>query len=116
MGVYPLRREVFSGRNRSEEKMMLQEFGPSIFLVIMILIICGARVLRENERAVIFRMGLLLHIRGPGIIYVIPLIERMIRVNLDKQLPGWRGMLNDDLNQRVQKLVSKTSGEPLKQD
>ncbi len=95
---------------------MLQEFGPSIFLVIMILIICGARVLRENERAVIFRMGLPVVTRGPGVIYVIPLIERMIRVNLDKQLPGWRGMLNDDLNQRVQKLVSKTSGEPLKQD
>ncbi len=95
---------------------MLQEFGPSIFLVIMILIICGARVLRENERAVIFRMGLLLHTRGPGIIYVIPLIERMIRVNLDKQLPGWRGLLNEDFNHRVQKLVSETHGEPLQQD
>ena len=95
---------------------MLQEFGPSIFLVIMILIICGARVLRENERAVIFRLGLPLHIRGPGIIYVIPLIERMIRVNLDKQLPGWRGILKEDLNQRVQKLVSETHREPLQQD
>ncbi len=95
---------------------MLQEFGPSIFLVLMILIIWGARVLRENERAVISRLGFSVHIRGPGIIYVIPLMERMIRVNLDKQLPGWRGMLNKDLNQRVQKLVSKTHGEPLQQD
>jgi len=95
---------------------MLQEFGPSIFLVIMILIICGARVLRENERAVIFRLGLPVQTRGPGIIYVIPLIERMIRVNLDKQLPGWRSMLNEDLNQRVQKLARETHGEPLQQD
>ena len=95
---------------------MLQEFGPSIFLVLMILIIWGARVLRENERAVIFRLGFSVHTRGPGIIYVIPLMERMIRVNLDKQLPGWRGMLNKDLNQRIQKLVSETRGEPLQQD
>jgi regulator of protease activity HflC (stomatin/prohibitin superfamily) len=96
--------------------MMLQEFGPSIFLVLMILIIWGARVLRENERAVISRLGFSVQIRGPGIIYVIPLMERMIRVNLDKQLPGWRGMLNKDLNQRVRKLVSETHGEPLQQD
>ena len=95
---------------------MLQEFGPSIFLVLIILFIWGARVLRENERAVIYRLGFSVHTRGPGIIYVIPLMERMIRVNLDKQLPGWRGMLNKDLNQRVQKLVSETSGEPLQQD
>jgi regulator of protease activity HflC (stomatin/prohibitin superfamily) len=82
----------------------------------MILTIWGARVLRENERAVIFRLGFSVHTRGPGIIYVIPLMERMIRVNLDKQLPGWRGMLNKELNQKVQKLVSETSGEPLQQD
>ena len=95
---------------------MLQEFGPPIFLVLMILIIWGARVLRENERAVIFRLGLPVVTRGPGIIYVIPLMERMIRVNLDKQLPGWRGMLNEDLKQKIQKLVSETQGEPLQQD
>ncbi len=95
---------------------MLQEFGPSIFLVLMILIIWGARVLRENERAVIFRLGFSVHTRGPGIIYVIPLMERMIRVNLDKQLPGWRGMLNKELNQKVQKLVGETRGDPLQQD
>ena len=95
---------------------MFQEFGPSIFLVLMILIIWGARVLRENERAVIFRLGFSVHVRGPGIIYVIPLMERMIRVNLDKQLPGWRGLLNEDLKQKVQKLVSETQGEPLQQD
>ena len=95
---------------------MLQEFGPSIILVILILIIWGARVLRENERAVIFRLGFSVHVRGPGIIYVIPLMERMIRVNLDKQLPGWRGILHDDLKKRVQTLVSETHGEPLQQD
>ncbi len=95
---------------------MLQEFGPSILILIVILILFGARVLRENERAVIFRLGMSLGTRGPGIIYVVPLIDRMVRVNLDKQVPGWRGMLNEDLNQRVQKLVRETHGEPLQQD
>lgn len=95
---------------------MLQEFGPSILTLFVILILFGARVLRENERAVIFRVGMSLGTRGPGIIYVIPLIDRMVRVNLDKQVPGWRGMLKDDLNQRVEKLISETREEPLEQD
>ena len=95
---------------------MLQEFGPSILIGLVILIAFGARVLRDNERAVIFRLGMSLGTRGPGIIYVIPLIERMIRVNLDKQVPGWHGILKDDLDQRVQKLVSKSTEERLQQD
>ncbi len=95
---------------------MLQEFGPSILIVIVILIAFGARVLREHERAVIFRLGMSLGTRGPGIIYVIPFIDRMIRVNLNKQVPGWHGILNDDLNQRVQKLVSETTTESQQQD
>jgi regulator of protease activity HflC (stomatin/prohibitin superfamily) len=48
----------------------------------MLLIISGIKVLREYERAVIFRLGRLVSSRGPGIIYVIPVVERMRRVDL----------------------------------
>ncbi len=95
---------------------MLQELGPTIVIIIVLLVAFGARVLRENERAVIFRLGMPLATRGPGIIYVIPLIDRMIRVNLDKQLPGWRGMLREDLNEKVQKLVSDAFTQPVEED
>ncbi|MPZ21943.1 MAG: slipin family protein, partial [Luteitalea sp.] len=36
----------------------------------------------EYERAVIFRLGRMVAPRGPGIIYVIPLIEKMLRIDL----------------------------------
>jgi len=42
----------------------------------------GLKILREYERAVIFRLGRLVPSRGPGVIYVIPLVERMVRVAL----------------------------------
>ncbi len=59
-------------------------FGPIVtFLVIVIiLIISGIKILREYERAVIFRLGRMVEPRGPGITYVIPLVEKMIRVDL----------------------------------
>ena len=58
--------------------------GPVVtFAVItLVLLMSGVKVVREYERAVIFRLGRLVPHRGPGIIYVIPLIERMIRLDL----------------------------------
>jgi regulator of protease activity HflC (stomatin/prohibitin superfamily) len=40
------------------------------------------RVLREYERAVIFRLGRLLPVKGPGLIFLIPVIDRMVRTDL----------------------------------
>src|SRR4051794_16884312 len=42
----------------------------------------GCRVLREYERAVVFRLGRLLPVRGPGFVRLIPLVDRMVRVDL----------------------------------
>jgi regulator of protease activity HflC (stomatin/prohibitin superfamily) len=48
----------------------------------IVLLISGLKVLSEYERAVIFRLGRLQDHRGPGVIYVIPWIERMVRIDL----------------------------------
>jgi regulator of protease activity HflC (stomatin/prohibitin superfamily) len=40
------------------------------------------RVLREYERAVIFRLGRLVGVKGPGLVILIPIIDRMVRVSL----------------------------------
>lgn len=58
--------------------------GPLATIVIFLaaLIGSGLKVLKEFERGVVFRLGRLVGFRGPGIIYVIPLVERMQRVDL----------------------------------
>ena len=43
---------------------------------------CSLRILREYERAVVFRLGRLLPVRGPGPILLVPLVDRMVRVDL----------------------------------
>ena len=59
-------------------------FGPVVtFLVIgLVLLASGIKVLPEYERGVIFRLGRLVKQRGPGLIYVIPVIERMVRMDM----------------------------------
>jgi regulator of protease activity HflC (stomatin/prohibitin superfamily) len=61
-----------------------QFIGPaSTALVIAALIlISGIKILREYQRAVIFRLGRMVAPRGPGITFVIPLVEKMVRVDL----------------------------------
>ena len=58
--------------------------GVLIVLVIFGLIALGAsvRVLREYERGVIFRLGRLIAQKGPGLILLIPFIDRMVKVDL----------------------------------
>ena len=59
-------------------------FGVVIPLVLLgvALLASGLKILREYERAVIFRLGRLMASRGPGVIYVIPFVERMVKVAL----------------------------------
>ncbi len=58
--------------------------GPlaTFLLIALVLIASGVKVLPEYERGVIFRLGRLVPSRGPGVIYVIPLVERMVRIAL----------------------------------
>jgi regulator of protease activity HflC (stomatin/prohibitin superfamily) len=51
-------------------------------LIAVIVVSSSVRVLREYERGVIFRLGRLIGQKGPGLIFLIPIIDRMVRVDL----------------------------------
>ena len=53
-----------------------------IVIVIVFLLASMIKILREYERGVIFRLGRLIGIKGPGIIFLIPLIDRMVKISL----------------------------------
>jgi regulator of protease activity HflC (stomatin/prohibitin superfamily) len=56
---------------------------PIVFLIVLLYILASAiRVLKEYERAVIFRLGRLIGAKGPGLILLIPFIDQMVRVSL----------------------------------
>jgi regulator of protease activity HflC (stomatin/prohibitin superfamily) len=62
------------------------DIAVGVFLVLLffgaILLGSSVRILREYERGVIFRLGRLIATKGPGLILLIPLIDRMERVDL----------------------------------
>jgi regulator of protease activity HflC (stomatin/prohibitin superfamily) len=58
--------------------------GPGVMLLLFFgaLAVSGIKILKEFERAVVFRLGRLVGHRGPGIVFVIPVVERMQRIDL----------------------------------
>lgn len=61
---------------------VLVVFGGFIGFIILIILIRSFRILNEYERAVIFRLGKYKAVKGPGLIILVPILDRMVRVSL----------------------------------
>ena len=54
----------------------------TVLAVVLVAALLNARVLREYERGVVFRLGRLRPLAGPGLVMLVPLVDRMTRVDL----------------------------------
>ncbi len=59
-------------------------FSGLFFLIVFVVILAASaiKILREYERGVIFRLGRLIGAKGPGIFFIIPGIDKMLRISL----------------------------------
>lgn len=57
---------------------------PLIFIVVLVVIFLASalRILNEYERGVIFRLGRIIRAKGPGLIILIPIVDRIVKVSL----------------------------------
>ena len=65
--------------------MFLPGISSGLFFLIVFLVILAAsaiKILREYERGVIFRLGRLIGAKGPGIFFIIPGVDKMLRISL----------------------------------
>jgi len=53
-----------------------------LVLFIIVIMVAGIKILNEYERGVIFRLGRCVGTKGPGLIYVIPVLDKMVKVSL----------------------------------
>ena len=67
---------------------LMKLFGaaaPVVIIVVVLAVIVlpqALRILREYERGVIFRLGKLIGAKGPGLIFLIPIVDKMVRMDL----------------------------------
>ena len=58
------------------------EFTTGFILVVVVLVVWSIRVLREYQRAVVFQLGRFWKVKGPGLFFLIPVIQQMVKVDL----------------------------------
>ena len=61
-------------------------FLPTLIFACLILASMSVRVLRQYERAVVFTLGKFDGVRGPGLIFLVPMVQQMVRVDLRIQV------------------------------
>jgi len=91
--------------DRSILLLSILTFG--VFLLIALL---GAaiKILREYERGVIFRLGRLMRAKGPGLFFIIPVIDRMVKVDLRVvtfDIPAQEVITRDNVTVKVNAIV-----------
>jgi len=57
-------------------------FGGLLLIAVLMLVASAIRVLREYERGVVFQLGRFWAVKGPGLIFLIPVLQQMVRVDL----------------------------------
>jgi regulator of protease activity HflC (stomatin/prohibitin superfamily) len=85
---------------------LLGLIGPLIFLVVIAIwfFTAAVKIVQEYERGVVFRLGRLVGARGPGLILLIPRIERMVRVDLrviTLDVPAQEAITRDNVTVKV---------------
>ena len=85
--------------------------SPTIFFLIIFLIIIASaaiKILREYERGVIFRLGRLIGAKGPGLIFIIPGVDKLLRISLRTvalEIPTQDVITRDNVSLKVNAVV-----------
>jgi regulator of protease activity HflC (stomatin/prohibitin superfamily) len=90
--------------------------GVVVFLVLFILV-NSVRILREYERGVVFRLGRFVGVRGPGLILLIPMFEKMVKVTLRTialDVPPQEVVTKDNVSVKVNAVMYFQVFEPSK--
>lgn len=78
-----------------------------VILIILALVIFATpiKVLKEYERIVVLRSGAFFKVLGPGIVLLIPFVDKGVKVNLKEEIPSWQTLPSKELEEKVKRHV-----------
>ena len=85
-------------------------FVAILFLLLLLLVFLASavKIVQEYERGVIFRLGRLVGVKGPGLFFIVPIIDRMVRVDLrvvTLDVPSQEVITKDNVTVKVNAVV-----------
>jgi regulator of protease activity HflC (stomatin/prohibitin superfamily) len=82
--------------------------GLPVIIIIGLYLLSSIKILREYERGVIFRLGRLLGAKGPGLFFIIPVVDRMVKVDLrvvTLDIPAQEVITRDNVTVKVNAIL-----------
>ena len=95
----------------------MEWYWIGLAVVVLLFLISAIRVVKEYERGVVFRLGRLVGARGPGLFFIIPILENMIVVDLRTvtyDVPSQEVVTKDNVTVRVNAVVYYRVVDPTK--
>ncbi|HEV2952017.1 MAG TPA: slipin family protein [Actinomycetota bacterium] len=95
---------------------LLYGIGAAVALLLLILF-AAVKIVPEYERGVIFRLGRVMGAKGPGLFVIIPIVDRMVRVNLQTvtmDIPPQDVITRDNVTVRVNAVTYFNVVDPVK--
>ncbi|MCS3920685.1 regulator of protease activity HflC (stomatin/prohibitin superfamily) [Candidatus Fervidibacter sacchari] len=89
-------------------KELMVQLIAFVIVLVLVLISQAIKIVQEWERGVVFRLGRFVRVAGPGIQFIIPLIERMIKVDIrvfTVDVPKQEIITKDNVTVRVNAVV-----------
>ena len=79
-----------------------------VYVIALILVASSIKILREYERAVVFRLGRFQAVKGPGLILILPFVQQIVRVDLRTvvmEVPGQDVISRDNVSLKVDAIL-----------
>lgn len=99
------------------EETMIHELLVPLVIILLIILASAIKIAREYERAVIFRLGRLKGTKGPGLYFIIPIVDKRVLVDLRVltiDVPRQRVVTRDNVSVEVDAVVYYRVDEPIK--
>jgi regulator of protease activity HflC (stomatin/prohibitin superfamily) len=79
-----------------------------LILILVVILASAIKIVREYERGVIFRLGRLLGAKGPGLFFILPIFDNMIKIDLREHVldvPAQEAITSDNVPLKVNAVV-----------
>jgi regulator of protease activity HflC (stomatin/prohibitin superfamily) len=97
--------------------------GPSVmgFLFVVVLVLyflsSAIKILKEYERGVVFRLGRIIPVKGPGLVIILPMVDKLVRISLRTvtfDVPAQDIITKDNITVKVNAVVYFRVMDPIK--
>jgi regulator of protease activity HflC (stomatin/prohibitin superfamily) len=92
-------------------------FWLPIVIIAIFILSSAIKILQEYERGVVFRLGRLVGVKGPGLVFIIPIIDRLVKVSLriiTMDIPAQDVITKDNVSVKINAVVYFRVVDPAK--